>query len=126
MIRKIYLDNVVALKSLKNSSLNNDSFIKEIVNELKLLRVNLHPNITQCFGITKQNSGTLRNYLKDNFSKLDWNIKLQFAIQIADRVSFHQNMIRIKDFGLSRRMAEVSRSKKNFGMVPYIDPQLLK
>ena len=32
-------------------------------------------------------SGTLRNYLKDNFDKLDWNIKLQFAIQIADAVS---------------------------------------
>jgi serine/threonine protein kinase len=32
-------------------------------------------------------SGTLRNYLKDNFHKLDWNIKLTFAIQIADAVS---------------------------------------
>jgi serine/threonine protein kinase len=32
-------------------------------------------------------SGTLRNYLKDNFHKLGWNIKLKFAIQIADAVS---------------------------------------
>ena len=31
--------------------------------------------------------GTLGNYLKDNFVKLDWNKKLQFAIQIADAVS---------------------------------------
>ena len=39
-------------------------------------------------------SGTLRNYLKDNFNKLDWNIKLQFAIQIADAVScMHRNNI---------------------------------
>lgn len=39
-------------------------------------------------------SGTLGNYLKDNFSKLDWGIKLQFAIQIADAVScIHQNNI---------------------------------
>ena len=39
-------------------------------------------------------SGTLGNYLKDNFNKLDWNIKLQFAIQIADAVlCVHQNDI---------------------------------
>ena len=39
-------------------------------------------------------SDTLRNYLKNNFDKLDWNIKLQFAIQIANAVScLHQNDI---------------------------------
>ena len=39
-------------------------------------------------------SGTLGNYLKDNFNKLDWNIKLQFAIKIADAVlCIHQNDI---------------------------------
>lgn len=39
-------------------------------------------------------SGTLSNYLKENFNKLDWNIKLQFAIQIADAVScIHQHDI---------------------------------
>jgi len=30
----------------------------------------------------------LRNYLKSNFEELDWNIKLEFAIQIADAVSY--------------------------------------
>jgi serine/threonine protein kinase len=34
------------------------------------------------------NSDTLRNYLKDNFHKLNWNIKLKFAIQISDAVSY--------------------------------------
>jgi serine/threonine protein kinase len=39
-------------------------------------------------------SGTLGSYLKENFYKLDWNIKLQFAIQIADAVScIHQHDI---------------------------------
>ena len=39
-------------------------------------------------------SGTLGNYLKNNFNKLDWNIKLQFAIQLADAVlCIHQNDI---------------------------------
>ena len=32
-------------------------------------------------------SDTLRNYLRNNFNRLDWNMKLQFAIQIADAVS---------------------------------------
>ena len=43
-------------------------------------------------------SGTLGDYLKDNFSKLNWNIKLQFAIQIADAVScIHQKNIIHRD-----------------------------
>ena len=43
-------------------------------------------------------NGTLRNYLKDNFNKLDWDIKLQFAIQIADVVSYmHQKDIIHRD-----------------------------
>lgn len=33
-------------------------------------------------------NGTLRNYLKNNFYGLDWNFKLQFAIQIANAVSY--------------------------------------
>jgi serine/threonine protein kinase len=43
-------------------------------------------------------SGTLGNYLKDNFNKLDWNMKLKFAIQIADAVScIHDNDIIHRD-----------------------------
>jgi serine/threonine protein kinase len=36
-------------------------------------------------------------------------------------------MIKLADFGLSRRLTEVSNSNKDvFGMVPYIDPQCIK
>ena len=42
--------------------------------------------------------GTLGSYLKDNFTKMDWDIKLQFAIQIADAVSYmHQRNIVHRD-----------------------------
>ena len=39
------------------------------------------------FVLEYADSDTLRNYLENNFMKLDWNNKLQFAIEIADAVS---------------------------------------
>jgi serine/threonine protein kinase len=43
-------------------------------------------------------SDTLGNYLKANFDKLNWIMKLQFAIQIADAVlCLHQNDIIHRD-----------------------------
>ncbi|CAB4442536.1 unnamed protein product [Rhizophagus irregularis] len=91
--------------------------MKEIVNELQLLQeVHFHANIIKFFGITKRknnedsidpdylfileyaDSGTLRDYLKENFSKLDLSTKLQFAIQISDAVScLHQKNIIHRD-----------------------------
>lgn len=37
-----------------------------------------------------------------------------------------QNIIKLADFGLSRRIVEVSSNNDILGMIPYIDPQLLK
>src|SRR6266498_2931990 len=47
------------------------------------------------FVLEYADSGTLGDYLKNNFNKLNWNDKLQFAIQISDAVSFihHKNIV---------------------------------
>ncbi|GBC10314.1 hypothetical protein RclHR1_09510005 [Rhizophagus clarus] len=133
-------DTIVALKSFKF----NKDVMRGLVNEF--------------FGITKRkdkdsgyllvleyaDGGTLRNYLKNNFYKLDWNIKLQFAIQIANAVSFihkkdiihrglhsknilvHQNIIKLTGFELSSRISEISSNDNLSVMISYIDPQLFK
>src|SRR6185369_12033538 len=42
-------------------------------------------------------------------------------------ILIHQNMIKLADFGLSRRMTEASNSAKEiFGILPYVDPQRFK
>ncbi|RGB24371.1 kinase-like domain-containing protein [Rhizophagus diaphanus] len=143
---------IVALKSFEF----NNCIMKEIFNEIQLLRkVNFHKNIIQLFGIIKRKNSdknmdsdylfileyadgvTLKNYLENNFYKLDWNIKLQFAIQIADAVLcihqndiihcdlnshnilVHQNTVKLADLGISRRIAEVSsHNNDTFGTRP--------
>ncbi|CAB4438762.1 unnamed protein product [Rhizophagus irregularis] len=96
-------DHYLALKSFYN--LNNIT-LKEIVHELKIQRdVDFHGNIIRFYGITKSDSGmvkniinptknyllvieyadggTLRDYLKNNFRKLTWDDKYSLAYQLA-------------------------------------------
>ncbi|CAJ0845496.1 5569_t:CDS:2, partial [Entrophospora sp. SA101] len=97
-----------ALKSYKYDITN----MKEVINELKLLRkVDYHQNIIHFYGVTKNegndkyllvleyaDSGTLRSYLQKKSKSINWDLKLKFAYEIASAVScLHENDIIHRD-----------------------------
>ncbi|GBB87549.1 hypothetical protein RclHR1_01400002 [Rhizophagus clarus] len=88
--------------------------------------------------------GSLRNYLKENFNQLTWENKYTLAYQLVCAVSYlhdneivhqdlspdniliHQNIIKLTDFGLFKRIKVSKQEESNlYGIVPYTDPKWL-
>ncbi|RHZ73168.1 hypothetical protein Glove_232g45 [Diversispora epigaea] len=121
-------------------------------------KLEIHDNILKFYGITKQenannymiileysNNGSLRQYLKTNFQKMDWNTKLNLAKQISNVLMYlHSNEIihgklnsenilvqngniKLNVFGLTKIMPESLNFLQNtLGPIQYIDPQYLE
>ncbi|RHZ80902.1 hypothetical protein Glove_130g202 [Diversispora epigaea] len=146
------LQKTVALKYI---SLNDKFTLDNLRNEIKRYRkLEIYDKIQKIFGITKQdtdnymiileydNNCSLRQYLKTNFQKLDWNAKLNIAKEIANVLTFlhsndiihgklnseniliHNGSIKFNVFGLTKIMSE---SLKNpLGPIQYMDSQYLE
>ncbi|RHZ77443.1 hypothetical protein Glove_177g69 [Diversispora epigaea] len=145
--------------ALKCVYLNNKFTLDNLINEIKRYRkLEIHDNILKFYGITKQenannymiileysNNGSLRQYLKTNFQKMDWNTKLNLAKQIANVLMYlHSNEIihgklnsenilvqngniKLNVFGLTKIIPESLKFLQNtLGPIQYIDPQYLE
>ncbi|RHZ77523.1 hypothetical protein Glove_177g16 [Diversispora epigaea] len=103
--KKTVAEVVVVLKCI---SLNNNFTLNDLINEVKRHRkLEISDNILKFYGITKHentnnymivreysNNGSLRQYLRTNFQKLDWNVKLNLSKQIANALmNLHSNNI---------------------------------
>ncbi|RIB16303.1 kinase-like domain-containing protein [Gigaspora rosea] len=88
----------IALKRV-NLIFMDEKTIQRFAKELKNLRkVCKHPNIIEFYGVTRANNGDLREYLKINFSKLEWTDKLRMAHEISAGLEFlHKNDIIHRD-----------------------------
>ncbi|PKK75229.1 kinase-like protein [Rhizophagus irregularis] len=145
---------LVALKIIfnDNSKEKLNEVNEEFVKELKLLReIDYHSNINHFLGVTNDsmsyilvleyaNEGNLRDYLRNNFASLEWNHKIQMALDITNGLKFlhskeiihrdlhSKNILVNKDFGLSKKLAEITTSSmgNKMGMYEYIEPQCIK
>ncbi|CAG8752751.1 11684_t:CDS:2, partial [Acaulospora colombiana] len=95
-----------------------------------------------CYLVMELADYDLRRYLSDKKDELQWEKKIEIAIQLAEGVSYIHNImnvahrdlhtknilvkqgdIKITDFGLSKNLNGVISSKSAiFGVLPFIDP----
>ncbi|GES99856.1 kinase-like domain-containing protein [Rhizophagus clarus] len=131
-------EQCLALKSFFDLS---NITAKEIVHELKLQRdIQFHNNIIKFYGIAQfdpenqdsqsknyllvmeyADSGTLKNYLKENFNNLTWDNKYNLAYQLTCAEScLHNEGIVHHDLRIE---SSSSTKSKFFGIIPYVDPK---
>ncbi|RHZ49474.1 hypothetical protein Glove_520g15 [Diversispora epigaea] len=148
------------MKVVIKSTVVNPNSIELFVNELKnFSNVNWHENVIKFFGISQKdvnseeyifvleyaNGGTLRNYLKTNFRRLDWSDKLNYAQQIAKAIKhlhsyniilgnlssrnvlIHNNNIKISNFDTTKFTTKLTIDLlKSLRLIEYTDPMIFK
>ncbi|RHZ86003.1 hypothetical protein Glove_57g122 [Diversispora epigaea] len=142
--------------TLKYVSLNDRFTLDNLINKVKIYRkLEIHNSILKLYGITKQentndfmiileyvNEDSLRKYLKTNFQKLDWNVKLNLSKQIANVLMYlhskeithgklnsknilvHNGSIKLNIFGMVDCLFESLRFPE-ISSIQYTDPQCL-
>ncbi|CAG8837496.1 26088_t:CDS:2, partial [Gigaspora margarita] len=147
----------VILKRIKNIAAINHKERKAFIHELKIhSQLDCIDRIVRMLGVTQSeekffmvmqyaNDGDLVNFLKTNFSKLEWSDKFRIAFEIAEGLSFlhrenvvyrdlhsgniliHEKHAKITDFGISRQInTDTTIHHGIFGRIPYIEPRLLR
>ncbi|GES99674.1 piwi domain-containing protein [Rhizophagus clarus] len=136
--------------TLKSFNTDNVTITKEIVREILIHRKLLTNDYIKYYGITISpdsnkcllvmdyaEGGTLRNYLNEKFSSMDWQSKCEFAFEIimaiksmheegivhedlnSNNILVHHDSIKISDIGLSRRFKDTS----SYDTLPYDAPE---
>ncbi|PKC72055.1 kinase-like protein [Rhizophagus irregularis] len=155
----IYKANVseygtVAIKRFSNSQNITDYFINFLIELKSLHHFYNHAFIIKCYGITRDpktkdymliteyaNGGDLHNYLKNNFTKITWNKKLNILWRISKGLEcihksnsihrdFHSGNIllsetwKIGDLVLSQPVNNMLLDNVIYGIIPYIAPEI--
>ncbi|GET02553.1 kinase-like domain-containing protein [Rhizophagus clarus] len=144
----------VALKSLDHSKNITLKFMNEMIFHHN---IDSSDNIVKFYGITQDpqtynyimvmeyaNDGSLREYLKTNFNKLNWESKITYLYDIITGLKFiHDNYlihrdlhignilklkykVAITDMGLCKPTISNARKNNIYGVLPYIAPEILR
>ncbi|CAB4397221.1 unnamed protein product [Rhizophagus irregularis] len=141
--------NTSTIYAIKKSVDNKEIYLMNMANS--------HKNIIHFHGITKSDdekkyslvleyadSGTLRDYLRNDNITFKWKDQLKLAKEIAsailwlhddrgivhgdlhpNNILLHQNTIKVADFGHSCLKGS-DNNAGTYGVIPYIDPKFLR
>ena len=154
LAKDVVTDKNVALKFLKDKSLNNDFEYEQFKNEARFLGTFNHPHIMKIYNVGTYNGTpftsfellkgkTLKEVL-DNRSKLSYDEAVDYMLQILDAVNnmhekevLHNDLkpdnifvlsdgnIKICDFGIATHAFE-RESKDLHGTIKYLAPEVLQ
>jgi len=149
-----YLGTEVAVKQIYRDETQKDELEKFLERELAICKLS-HPNIVQLIGLCMNEKyvylvteyipgGDLRSHLKNSGGKLDWDIKLKIALDIARSMAFlhskdiiHRDLksknllvdvgwrIKVCDFGFARKISKETQEMTICGTDEWMSPQVI-